>query len=963
MAGGSGKRRPRRTARDVLAGLVSIVALLALLGGVPYALATYIGWPLPRQMPSLGVETLRAPVDANTLVNLLALAVWLAWAQFTACVIIELKAAASGSGLPARMPLGGLNQLLARQLVAAVLLLTTSAAGLAPTRLATGGAGGLPQQRPPAATAQVEPHGGGGEARHGTAAAQPEAGTQGTRAQATGARKVYEVQPPRGRHHESLWEIAERHLGDGRRYREILDLNHGKRQPDGDRLTLASLIRPGWVLDMPHDAVGVRIVHDQAGAGAEPAPAGSHGASPGSGAGSGEAEGAGLGAGDLGTVHQAPAPSTGGRAAGDGTPAARQAPGMAAYELSAAALLAAGLLAALGRRRRQQLWHRAFGRRIVLPGGDAAAAEEAIRIGADPDAAHLLDLGLRALSGTLASTGRSLPTVYAARLAEDGLELQLAPAVPQAPEPWVSLAGGAVWRLPAGTAAHWLDARGLRDVLAPYPGLVSLGTDVRGRIMVDLEAAYGVISLRGPAERRRELLAAVAAELATNRWSDHMRITLVGFGDELTLLAPERIRAAARLADVLPELEARAEETRQALAVSGVDSVLTGRCRGVLGEAWMPHFLLVADQPEPQELDRLVRLSGIWRRTPTGWLVAGEVPGATWTWEVSGDGHVSVPLLGLEAEAQVLPATQYRAVVELFRTAAELEGTGGDRLTPGTRPPGSPDGALDPAALADLERPAAVEVRLLGPVEVSAPGELEEGRAEACTEALVYLAAHPEGVHPTVLGGAVWPRGVSAAVREATVARLRDWLGRDSTGHANLRIEPDGRLRLGPEVRTDWAVFGALVQLASATPAGEEAYLQQALALVRGRLLQARRPRRYAWLAKENLEYEVPARVADVAHRLVELRLARSNATGAIQAAGAGLRGAPDEEGLWRDLLRATHATGDSSRLRAVVSELEARVAADPALEELHPETEALIDELLPSWRLSVAASGGTTAS
>jgi hypothetical protein len=142
MAGGASRQpRPRKTVRDVLAGLVSIVALLALLGGVPYALATWIGWPLPRQLPALSMQTLRAPVDANTLINLLALVVWLAWAQFTACVIIELKAAASGSGLPPRMPLGGLNQLLARQLVAAVLLLTSSAAGLAPTRLAAIGGG------------------------------------------------------------------------------------------------------------------------------------------------------------------------------------------------------------------------------------------------------------------------------------------------------------------------------------------------------------------------------------------------------------------------------------------------------------------------------------------------------------------------------------------------------------------------------------------------------------------------------------------------------------------------------------------------------------------------------------------------------------------------------------------------------------------------------------------------------
>src|SRR5574341_2665740 len=162
---GATKQPAQRTSpqaiRELASGLAAIVALLVLLGGVPYALATYIGWPLPRQVPSLSVETLRAPVDANTLVNLLALVVWLAWAQFTACVIIEVKAAASGSGLPARMPLGGLNQFLARQLVTAVLLLATSAAGLAPTRLATVGAGGLAHHhRPPAVSTQVDRHGG-----------------------------------------------------------------------------------------------------------------------------------------------------------------------------------------------------------------------------------------------------------------------------------------------------------------------------------------------------------------------------------------------------------------------------------------------------------------------------------------------------------------------------------------------------------------------------------------------------------------------------------------------------------------------------------------------------------------------------------------------------------------------------------------------------------------------------------
>src|SRR5262249_23475637 len=147
------------------------------------------------------------------------------------------------------------------------------------------------------------------------------------------------------------------------------------------------------------------------------------------------------------------------------------------------------------------------------------------------------------------------------------------------------------------------------DVLAPYPGLVSIGTNDTGRILVDLEAAHGLIALTGPDEVRRAVLAAVAVELATNRWADHTRITPVGVGEGLARVAPDRIRAVGSLAEALPELEGRTEEVRQALAASGADSVLTGRCRGVFGEAWMPHYLIMADPPEPPDAERLVALA------------------------------------------------------------------------------------------------------------------------------------------------------------------------------------------------------------------------------------------------------------------------------------------------------------------------------------------------------------------
>jgi hypothetical protein len=249
-----------------------------------------------------------------------------------------------------------------------------------------------------------------------------------------------------------------------------------------------------------------------------------------------------------------------------------------------------------------------------------------------------------------------------------------------------------------------------------------------------------------------------------------------------------------------------------------------------------------------------------------------------------------------------------------------------------------------------------VEIRLLGPVSVAAPGSIEPGRRALATELVVYLAAHPGGVHPNVLSAAIWPRGVTAEVREATLARVADWLGTDDIGRPHLATDASGRLRLGSGVRVDWQVFRALAGRAGlASPPEEAAFLTRALSLVEGQLLDGREPGRYTWLATDDLEYEVTARVADAAHRLCELRLLAGDPHGAMAAARLGLRLAFSDELLWRDLLTAAHATGQPPVLRGVVDEACARTALDEVLPRMAPETEALIDELLPSWRSSVA--------
>lgn len=58
---------------------------------------------------------------------------------------------------------------------------------------------------------------------------------------------------------ENLWEIATRFLGDTGRAGEILDLNSGRIQPDGGRLSDPSRLRAGWHLLLPWDAVGAEL--------------------------------------------------------------------------------------------------------------------------------------------------------------------------------------------------------------------------------------------------------------------------------------------------------------------------------------------------------------------------------------------------------------------------------------------------------------------------------------------------------------------------------------------------------------------------------------------------------------------------------------------------------------------------------------------------------------------------------
>ena len=155
---------------------------------------------------------------------------------------------------------------------------------------------------------------------------------------------------------------------------------------------------------------------------------------------------------------------------------------------TAASVCAAAVLADGWRRSRARL---SATQTVVTSAADAGTADYAA-----------LDLALRGLAVLISADpdGR-LPDVVAARLDGGRLELRLHdPADRPPPEPWTADDTGLWWFLrldqDTGVAPEVARAR-----LAPYPTLVTIGTDSAGRWLLDLER-LGAVYVTGPADRR-----------------------------------------------------------------------------------------------------------------------------------------------------------------------------------------------------------------------------------------------------------------------------------------------------------------------------------------------------------------------------------------------------------------------------------------------------------------------------
>lgn len=948
-------RPTERSARSIPAAVAAWFLLGCLVAGAPLGLAYLIGWPLSGMHVPHGLP--RHPWTAHTLARCGALLAWGLWAQFTACVVVEIRSVRTGVERPSRVPGAGASRTVARALIAVAL--TAGISGVSGAAMAgpahvsavvaavsVGGDSSIPVS---GAATRAPSH----EARQDVAPPVVPAAA----AQTLAAPKFYLVQPPRGRQHDSLWDIAQRYLGDGHRYGEIYALNEGRLQPDGSVLKLAGVIRPGWILALPADAQGPGLA-DQPPA-ARPAAGSAQTRASAPPADQAAAAFTGVGAPNPSTpathapdaqppvwrdvapktfsVPVAPSggaaksvpPSTmphpvasrpamshaepvGARPGQDGSALHSIADVLPYVALIGSPVLAAALLTALtaaARRRRRERPAAAF---AAVPDPAVAEVERTIRAAAC-DTVDFVDHALRVLRDGADAAGRTPPRVRHARVGPGALHLALDDADLHAPAPWTALAGGRQWSLERAAAPE--PGPGERTPV-PYPLLLCVGSLGDEQVLVDLEAAGGrCTAVAGPARQRRAFLAAAAATLGAGPWADQVRIESVGLPAELALLAPERLRVHPDLGAALTALER--------------DAAATG-----------PHLvrLLVAENVSGDELSRLRALTE--RDSGTSALIGTDRPlPDTDTLSVDQVGRLRVPGVPGELAASRLPDALAAALGALFRSAAA------PRYAPAYRPADVPlSGGVEL-----MTQPVGVRAAILGPIELAGVGGADAARGPLFTEALILLLFHRAGLPAAVFARALWPRGITPAARDRMLRDMREWLGEGPAG-PRLTIEPDSFIRLGGDVRSDWDEFQAAYREADRLahqPEAAQSALARALALVRGELLADRPPGRYSWLGFGTQETEVPAVVADAAYRFASRRLYAGDHDAAQWAARQGLLGAPDDERLVQLDIRTIAGQGDRDRLYSAVADLKVRAWRRYGETELHPATGAVVAQLI----------------
>ncbi|MFJ3229055.1 LysM peptidoglycan-binding domain-containing protein [Streptomyces sp. NPDC086783] len=401
-----------------------------------------------------------------------------------------------------------------------------------------------------------------------------------------------------------LSKIAEKELGDGSDWPQLFKASRDKPQPDGlPEITDPNLIYAGQQITVPGTQPGqpappqdgdgeaadsqdtppppakTPSAEQSAGEDAEDAPAAGQSTAPAP-ASSAPSAPSSRPAPQPGQTHdsgsRSAAPSATPQSSSSASPSAEpsssaatssEPPASAPYDpplnlrqvLGVGALLAAAITAALALRRTLQRRRRKPGEKIAIA-AEPSPAEAQLAAVAEPAGAIRLDVALRTLAHQLAKDA-NLPPLRAARIGARTVEILPEDLAQDAVPPFATGKAG-WWALPAD--ADLLDEDAARDVPAPYPGLVTIGSTPAGDLVLLNLALVPALLLDGNPVHITEVCTSLALELGMSPWASEVQIVTVGFGEDLPQLLPTaRISHMRQAAHALRDLSERLLEAHQ----------------------------------------------------------------------------------------------------------------------------------------------------------------------------------------------------------------------------------------------------------------------------------------------------------------------------------------------------------------------------------------------------------------
>lgn len=559
-----------------LRGLLAIGVLAGILGGMPWVLVRFGNWPISGMPTGDQLRDLGDAVVSDTAVfGVLTLAAWLVWALFVASFLVEARAAFQGVQAP-RVAIAGPAQRAARLLVATVVLGVTVQRAMTPASALTA----TPAPSTLLVAQQEQPT----EPKTTTTAAPTPS------ALAAPARDVV-ITVTNG---DSAWSLAEQHLGDGMRWRELWEANRSVVQPDGRTWSDPQVIRPGWQLRLPTG-------------GSVPSTNGHHVVERGDTLSEIAAEELGdphrypeifdLNVGEvqpdgrrledpnlilpgweleIPTDQLAPMPLPSEPEAPDDdvapatptpipsappldpldeavppepVPPAPTSPTTSAephveatgadagngWSIASTTLLGVGGVFATGlavRLRRLRRRRAVRGGYGRAPLADAlSTTEAAILAAADVPLVRWASQSIATLVARLDHCGMTAGPVAVEISEEAGIEILWEQPQTPAPEPWRIADGGWAWRLPYDPEAAVPTA----ELPAAIPALVTIGQREGRQLLLDLEA-YGVVGVAGPPDRVDAFLRSIALELASSEEIADADVVVVGIDPGVTTL-------------------------------------------------------------------------------------------------------------------------------------------------------------------------------------------------------------------------------------------------------------------------------------------------------------------------------------------------------------------------------------------------------------------------------------------